>query len=248
MPTKKEEATSNKARVIWEAIRRTPEYQSLHAAYIKAKKAFKRNPSEKNRQKVVDISINILKDFRISTITDPKKEVTEKDMYFLEREFFGQILRFDHSMYLHTCNCPDRQIEFRFFADMNKSASAIASEFNDLIKNIKRARLEKGFDEIPKMVIGGKERPHDYDPMDFDFYDFVNQFRKKNKRAAFYNIAKALFENPDLAPKLTLSGKNAIVKKEGYSISVFYDRLGKAVENAYNRAKWCVNGGYRTLM
>ena len=228
----REEDRKNRLLVIQEAIKRSPRYRFLYSAIVKAEKDFEKNPSEKNGALVTDLSVKILREFHITTLINPDKKTppTEDELYYLEREFLRDALSFNHSVYAHACDCPDRRIEFRIAIDMKKSATAICNELDDLIKNIKARRRKNGFDGLD--IIDGKKRNQIYHLKDFEWYDFVNDFRKKHGEISLKKIAEALLENPNLAPHLKLSGSRPL----------------DVLENTYNRAKWCVEGGFRTFM
>ena len=228
----REEDRKNRLLVIREAIKWSSRYRSLYSALVKAEKDFEKNPSEKNGGLVTDLSVKILREFHITTLINPDKQTppAEDELYCLEREFFRQALSFNHSVYTHACDCPDRYIELPIVIDMKKSATAIRNEFDDLIKNIKAKRRKNRFDGLD--IIDGKKRNQIYDLKDFECYDFVNDFRKKHGEISLKKIAKALLEKPNLAPHLKLSGS----------------RPADVLENTYNRAKWCIEGGFRTFM
>lgn len=241
---KKKQTALNKLYYIWDGIRRNKKYVNLYAAYSN-----KRNDSKGWYEAMREI----LREFNIADPINPLLRPSEIPLHRLKMYFDRNVFEpIPMKIFRHINTSQKRHINLHLTADMTRSVEDICGEFKTFIASVKRNRKKQGLDKAPEIFIDGKKEFYTYNPLDFEWYDFINDFHKKGARLSFYNVAKAVSENPSIVPlpeKMKVTGKEDFLNRDrGDTIHDFYDMKGKEIRSIYNRAKRCIEGGYRVLM
>lgn len=111
--------------------------------------------------------------------------------------------------------------------DLTQYKTKILRDVEKVVVKLQKLRREQG-DNIGKKVPGKGEDSWNYSLKDFVIYERYNKERGKNKDFTFYQMArKQLGDNTTDIEAIDLEAKK--------------------MKNAYNRAKWLMEGGYEVI-
>ena len=169
----------------------------------------------------------------------PERKATDIPAYELEVFFKQYAIGMNISQMRKANESPKRFVELIMSIDMAKSPTAISGEFKRFIESVKRVRKKRNLDNHLIKVPPGRHKLHGFFVEDFEIYDDIIKIRTRNKR-------KTCRQCCNIYARRNLEQRYAKSKNKPKSFDV--DAETKKILNAFNKAKWVINGGYRAIV
>jgi hypothetical protein len=219
----RQETELRKFRLVWEAIRRREDYKQLYKNFCKT--------NIKNYDLYTYYISKCYNEFGVSHPIAPHIVSKKISNHKLKKTFRGHAVFINWDDFVRIYMAGRDFLKYNLQVDIKKPLAQIIQEFREFIQNLQKYKKKTIKRRTLKKRPRERQRIHDYCLEDFDIYDKVVKSRVDRKISFIVIARKRLQDRGDA----DISSYDA-------------DLEAKKLKSAYERAKWLIEGGYRTLV